>query len=1429
MFSSRLLTSACLPLLLLTAWPSPLVAQNAAGPDPDEHWVRIDPIFQTRLRQAHETAVRGAHARRFGAQSLTPDTFWVGHRAGQTGNYWEVGVGPRRLGANNDGAWTFDAAIHGDSLQGWWPIRTHHTNNSGAILPDVKRPWWAIEIGNQANYVINERRDLSDPAAPGNRTFGVVGVWHSDPGNTGAGAGKGVGWTPLAGSRSAWMGLRRPGDLTVSDPVTGNAFNSGALMFNDRNGTNAVYGSKGTQKKFPGYGSQMDQLLYRDIDVSATSASQGVTFTFKYATAMSTGKSATTSTRTGWFDGDPLAPPVTNDGNFISAEAGSPANALAPVDSFEVYVGAPEEGTFHASDGSVKSIYDPLRRWFNEILNRNARKWLFSAAGNHAATPVTVSISGAEKVAFTSGGKIRLAFRVHTNRGFDDEDFGSRAYSSAGAGAAQVDAVTADIGAGPVSIGEFEGSDPALDIDNSPAISAASAWKSTGKPPSITFHQHDLSSLSFLDICGGLTDPDRVCDMAGGVLAMGDHDRSEKMGGATGTPDENGFWIASSPTVNLVTPGPGANGWDITPAMLPSGVDLLLAYDIYTGGLDAFTDGLLWEFEAQSYPAPQADGVPTWGELRRPGADFFNPTVQCFPDVESLYSFALVQTSNASGIPDSIRIMLSYQKFCYRFGLTNCGQRPNYFDNASLGLVPAPVGSPFYFYSLENWFQDTFPATEDSTLVGTVAFDTTSALVRTGFNIAPTTDNNLRLDVPGDSLYFYANGSDVRVDLLFRVRPGPGNYVVAGDAASGLRRVPTSATAASAGDGSFWGTYMSNPGEKATPGAVVLHAAAAGGWSALVWNSARCDTGEANVFPVTGRGLNSIVNPGSWQTTYHESDPRYATLGIPRNRCFMIDTLGSPYDPNFRCDGTAPVWITTVPHSHTGWDGTTTTIEGTQMLPDGLFTPGTHVEYFLRSEVLSGPGAGIVNMAPDTETVFPQPIEPSLDAHRWAEFSVLPDRWKDPSYGGLGAECALVIDLDDAAGEEAAWDASADSIGFTLPAARGVHDGWSAPPGADINDPAYFVNKNAQAGTSWDLFNICRHGVSFYSTPGASGTIGARYAPRASSPPNLAGYSRQGPTSPMLRQYYSTVILLAGSLGQAILGPQYNSGADDGRMLREFLKASTSLKPKALWASGDHLVEDANAAGGSAQNLVNQYLGAALTNADYRTASGNNAARVNLDATSAIEGALAPYPYSVYDGCLEQGQNVIGPYSGSSTGGGAYDDPVTSSSLGAMVVHPLVALEPWVGVTMGFALGDVTTRTTQSSHGRHVLVSRVNQNLLAPACDLASQCPDCITLGTEPPPVLIDYVRVFNNPAIAGAPAFHFGLARAGRASILLYDVSGRLVRRLADGVYAAGDHVMPWDGRDAQGRAAPAGVYFARVRLGASGFGATRTLVIIK
>jgi photosystem II stability/assembly factor-like uncharacterized protein len=67
----------------------------------------------------------------------------------------------------------------------------------------------------------------------------------------------------------------------------------------------------------------------------------------------------------------------------------------------------------------------------------------------------------------------------------------------------------------------------------------------------------------------------------------------------------------------------------------------------------------------------------------------------------------------------------------------------------------------------------------------------------------------------------------------------------------------------------------------------------------------------------------------------------------------------------------------------------------------------------------------------------------------------------------------------------------------------------------------------------------------------------------------------------------------------------------------------------------------------------------------------------------------------------------------------------------------------------------------------------------------------------------------------------------SGTTALQVFDVSGRLVRRLAEGTHGPGRHAIEWDGRDDAGTALPSGIYFCRMEV--RGETRTRKLVLAR
>jgi subtilisin-like proprotein convertase family protein len=102
----------------------------------------------------------------------------------------------------------------------------------------------------------------------------------------------------------------------------------------------------------------------------------------------------------------------------------------------------------------------------------------------------------------------------------------------------------------------------------------------------------------------------------------------------------------------------------------------------------------------------------------------------------------------------------------------------------------------------------------------------------------------------------------------------------------------------------------------------------------------------------------------------------------------------------------------------------------------------------------------------------------------------------------------------------------------------------------------------------------------------------------------------------------------------------------------------------------------------------------------------------------------------------------------------------------------------------------------------------------APEGDLVELPREPVLLGASPNPF---------NPVAKVA----YGLPSDGRVALRVYNVAGKLVRVLVDGVEAAGYHEAVWDGRNERGESAASGVYFARME--AEGFEASTRMVLLK
>jgi hypothetical protein len=1291
------------------------------------------------------------------------DTVWVGHtNSGPGGNFLGVGIG---------GVWDFDSGVAGtDSSQGWtrWVHRFHFS----ATRAVSARPEWYYDYGNmvnEGNTALWAARDLAGRAYV---KTGIAGAWHADDMvgvkkniNDGAEATS----LPIAGSRSAWCGLRESGNTHAQDALTGNYINGD--LYAD---IGPPYTANLNEPEFPGYCNQWDQMIYKDFTSSGTG-----TLAWKVRVDM-TNFLDTAVNGSGWYNPDP-----TTFANYVHQ----------PADSFMVYVGSPND-----------LAYDTNRRWFSEVLDLSKPvQELFSVSNHFPFTSPDTSLSRPYAGLTPVGGKVRVVFRVKTNRIRADSGTATATGFQSKDGAALIDDVSLD--GGTVYGFETVGSVTARSLI--PDIAANNgAWATTGRPPAEFPHIENVGNLIYEDLCGAVGASTRQCNLVGNVIVAGDFDNSDKV-------QIEGWQSMQSPTVNLAvrSAAPGTKntqGIDQQTASRSTGV---INYDIYSGFM-SLDESVFWFEAVRGYGsgifAQPVSGAPTWSTFFFPPFINNNPVPQCFNITTSLATLGM-----PVGSLDSLKIGISFQTAGYRFGGTNLGNtRGTYADNLRLGLVRAPAAIT---WDMWQRFQDQFPFNEAVPPGDNAGFDTTTALMTTGLNIV--VPQEAPGDVPGDSIApnmpYLGNGvtTGTRLDLVFRIDPGPGNYTVKGDRTSPLVNKDPAHP--------FFAAYLANNGTFGTPGG---HGAR---WNRDVWNSARMDSGEANLYYIGIRNLGG-PNPPAWMGTLHEQDPKFAALGITHNICFLVNQAGPVDMTNTDCSGTPPASYATAAN---GGFPVATTKEGTKILPDGWFTPGTHIEYFVRASSLENPGT--FSMLPDTNIAFVQDPggTPSFDVERWSNANVLPDLWKSTRFGGLGLACMLMVDGADRRGADPQYRGAADTLGYGK--LNGAAQGWKVnvptkatgqpydggvPAGSNPNNTANFVAANGgQYGLNYDHFNINEAEGSEAGHPGS----------RFASNTGFISLKRDfaGPSAAQLNTFYSNLLYLSADLddGTGTLqdGITLGQGGDDITLLDAFLNAASNSDRKSVWLSGDGIMQDAvGRLDPTLFNFVTNDFGSDLAQPNYKAASLSVRQTVGFLPT-----ASWAHPGRVYGfnhSCLIRADelSVIPTVSGA-TEAAQYENlgpaPWTASVYrpvdpGTREFRTLIDGFDLSNLRSDYAsLADVPTKP-EADNGRLAWFDDV----WAAHFQLCARRGPVVSVGDLPGGEGGRFTNAilgtFPNPALANQRVtLRFTLAQAKNVTIRIYSVAGREVASFRHEGTEGPNNVV-WNGALSNGAKATPGVYFYRI-----------------
>ena len=564
----------------------------------------------------------------------------------------------------------------------------------------------------------------------------------------------------------------------------------------------------------------------------------------------------------------------------------------------------------------------------------------------------------------------------------------------------------------------------------------------------------------------------------------------------------------------------------------------------------------------------------------------------------------------------------------------------------------------------------------------------------------------------------------------------------------------------------------------------------------------------------------------------------------------IISSVGPTYTGNgglpaseFAASGPASATVRAYPAGQLG-----ETFEYTQILPDGLFTPGTHIEYFFRKSNLSTPT--VFDMGPDTNFVFPQPSEGSFDYHRWQEFSVLPDRWKDSQFGagGQGPASMLVVDLGDRRGDEPVWVSMADSIGLTAAARRGAHNGWSAAYNVTVegnvgtNNAVCVRPHGGSPGTLWDFFQT-KAGES--NVP--SGHLGSRYANEQNPGVEAGKFSRLGPTQAMLLDIYKAMVWLNADLAETSVGPFIDGTDDDVFLLHSFTTvASPDLdnRPRDLMMYGSDLRGGAAGTSTDLVNFMNNDMLAGLAFDDYRQSGGVTTDVSRLNTTPFNIVGTTPMPssevspafggtgptYGVFNPCFIK-LDVLTTAAPGQIAARYENIGASTAAIAAVYANEDGARDArtYIG---GWSIGllGLYGSGLDGPVGNRRYMAGLMTNIFANCNCKPAGAP--VGIGDDPGAHGSAFVNFLNlrsdNPMRSGEARIAFGLAKTEKVEIKVYDVSGRLVRTLANRIFPGGvEHVVIWNGTNDDGNKVARGVYFYQLR--SPSFVSQKKLAVLK
>jgi hypothetical protein len=309
------------------------------------------------------------------------------------------------------------------------------------------------------------------------------------------------------------------------------------------------------------------------------------------------------------------------------------------------------------------------------------------------------------------------------------------------------------------------------------------------------------------------------------------------------------------------------------------------------------------------------------------------------------------------------------------------------------------------------------------------------------------------------------------------------------------------------------------------------------------------------------------------------------------------------------------------------------------------------------------------------------------------------------------------------------------------------------------------------------------------------------------------------------------IFYMYGTLADvACFGPVTDGGWDDVTLITNWLNTTDGSYHRGFWAMGLGFAEGLNMAATTDDHgqsaFMSNVLGLQLRDPSYFALAGTNYQFPDLLPGSVI--SPSGQIFAVGNSC-QWALDVLNVFSGVGTVASYYQNIGLNGPYISGVLAPVNApSHPYITLVDGFPQTYTYTRYGQSTIGRLAYFTDVLVNVFGSVCPFTPAPTVDVPQNTVR---TVDFLgNAWGNPMVAGGTAkVHFGLAKADRVEVKVYDVTGRLVRTLADKNFEAGEHWVDWNGTNDQGQVVARGVYFTQVKFIGSGFVDAKKLTVLK